>query len=405
MTGNANFVPALHCLNDFSFDRQPRMEGIFELARGGGPACEPARERQPALGRDHHRLNAIAHRDFERALFVLQLVERDHRLALATDVDERDLWTDGDDRAFDRLASGVSRRLLRRLEHRREIFVLVGHANDSIPRGCLSKTLLTEGTEGTEATEDLGFGEGCVLTILPKNLPRFFRVLRPLRVLREESFRQAFAVLLLNHNEPPRDDRTLRPATPSCRRWRRSRIRWWRRSPLGLEKIRIVRLGIDADRLRPRKRRDRRRHRVLVGRLLMRHRDIAFRAVGNIDELLLRIPSQSIHARAVRDRRNDFARIRIHDDGRLVQPEKIRFDVLSYAMPVGPSHGASGHEAVAFHVLVSMTWMVFLPSLLTKMCPLPSAAAPSGAVSSSSTVATTSPVVGSSAVNVPIGLV
>ena len=71
----------------------------------------------------------------------------------------------------------------------------------------------------------------------------------------------------------------------------------------------------------------------------------------------------------------------------LLQPEKMRFDALSYAMPVGPSHGASGQEAVAFHVLTSITWIVFLPSLLTKMCPLPSAAAPSGAVSSSSTVA------------------
>ena len=63
-------------------------------------------------------------------------------------------------------------------------------------------------------------------------------------------------------------------------------------------------------------------------------------------------------------------------------------------MPVGPSHGAIGHDAVAFHVFTSITWIVFLLSLLTKMCPLPSAAAPSGAVSSSSTVATMSPVVG-----------
>src|SRR5450759_4809056 len=87
----------------------------------------------------------------------------------------------------------------------------------------------------------------------------------------------------------------------------------------------------------------------------------------------------------------------------LLQPEKIRLDALSYAMPVGPSHGASGHDAVTFHVLTSITWIVFLLSLLTKMCPLPSAAAPSGAVSSSSTVATMSPVFGSSAVRVPIG--
>src|SRR2546425_2250758 len=87
----------------------------------------------------------------------------------------------------------------------------------------------------------------------------------------------------------------------------------------------------------------------------------------------------------------------------LLQPEKMRFVALSYAMPVGPVHGASGQEAAAFHVLTSITWIVFLLSLFTKMCPLPSAAAPSGAVSSSSTVATMSPVLGSSAVRVPIG--
>src|ERR1700724_1255176 len=87
----------------------------------------------------------------------------------------------------------------------------------------------------------------------------------------------------------------------------------------------------------------------------------------------------------------------------LLQPAKMRFDALSYAMPVGPSQGASAHDAAAFHVLTSITWIVFLLSLLTNMCPLPSAAAPSGAVSSSSTVATMSPVLGSIAVKVPIG--
>src|SRR5215470_14968733 len=87
----------------------------------------------------------------------------------------------------------------------------------------------------------------------------------------------------------------------------------------------------------------------------------------------------------------------------LLQPEKIRSEALSYAIPVGPAQGASGHDAVAFQVLTSITWIVFLLSLLTKMCPLPSAAAPSGALSSSSTVATISPLLGSIAVRVPIG--
>src|SRR5947208_2899965 len=87
----------------------------------------------------------------------------------------------------------------------------------------------------------------------------------------------------------------------------------------------------------------------------------------------------------------------------LLQPAKMRLVGLSYAMPVGPVHGASGHEAVAFHVLTSITWIVPLVSLFTKMCPLPSAAAPSGDASSNSAVPRMSPVFASRAVRVPIG--
>src|SRR5262245_57924098 len=38
-----------------------------------------------------------------------------------------------------------------------------------------------------------------------------------------------------------------------------------------------------------------------------------------------------------------------------LQADRIRFDALSYAIPVGPWHGARGHDAVAFHVFTSMT--------------------------------------------------
>ena len=72
-------------------------------------------------------------------------------------------------------------------------------------------------------------------------------------------------------------------------------------------------------------------------------------------------------------------------------------------MPVGPSHGASGHDATAVIVRSSITWMVLLPSLLTKIFPLPSLAAPSGASSSSCTVATIAPLLGSIATTVPAG--
>src|SRR6266568_5832041 len=87
----------------------------------------------------------------------------------------------------------------------------------------------------------------------------------------------------------------------------------------------------------------------------------------------------------------------------LPHPEKIRLVVRSYAMPVGPSHGAKGQEAIAFQVLVSITCMVLVPSLLTKIFPLPSLAAPSGPLSSSWTVLTMAPLFGSIATTVPIG--
>jgi len=87
----------------------------------------------------------------------------------------------------------------------------------------------------------------------------------------------------------------------------------------------------------------------------------------------------------------------------LLHPERIRFVARSYAIPVGPSQGASGHEARTFIVLTSITWMVLLPSLLTKIFPLPSLAAPSGALSSRATVPTMSPLLASIATTVPIG--
>src|SRR6185503_9014291 len=66
----------------------------------------------------------------------------------------------------------------------------------------------------------------------------------------------------------------------------------------------------------------------------------------------------------------------------LPHPEKIRLVGRSYAIPVGPSHGAIGHDASTRIVLTSITWIVFVPSLLTKILPLPSLAAPSGELSS-----------------------
>ena len=68
---DAHLVPSLHGLFDLSFDRQTCAERVFELLRVCGPSRQLARERQPALGRNDHGLNAIANRDLENAIGVL----------------------------------------------------------------------------------------------------------------------------------------------------------------------------------------------------------------------------------------------------------------------------------------------------------------------------------------------
>ena len=127
---DADFVAAF----DLAFSTlpstgRPRAERVLELPLRRGAAHQLARQRQAAGGGDDHRLNAVADRDLELAVVVLQLGDLDRRLALAADVDERDLRADRDDRALDGLAALDALRFDRRLEHRGEIFFLwIAHA-------------------------------------------------------------------------------------------------------------------------------------------------------------------------------------------------------------------------------------------------------------------------------------
>jgi hypothetical protein len=82
-------------------------------------------------------LDAVADLDLEHAIVAPQLINVDFGLALAADVDQRRLLADCDDRPFDDLPFGDSPRALRRLEHRREIFVRV--AQLGAPDDCLSQ--------------------------------------------------------------------------------------------------------------------------------------------------------------------------------------------------------------------------------------------------------------------------
>ena len=114
--------PPFTSRSTLAFHRQAGAERVLELLVGRGAARKLPRERQPAVGRHHHRLDAVADRHLEHAVGVLQLGDVDLRLALAADVDERHLRADRDDRAFDGLPSLEAPRLKRRLEHGREIF-------------------------------------------------------------------------------------------------------------------------------------------------------------------------------------------------------------------------------------------------------------------------------------------
>ena len=120
-----------------------------------------------------------------------------------------------------------------------------------------------------------------------------------------------------------------RPRRPGPRRRRRTGGRRRSRTPLGLEQVGVVRRGIHGDGLRAGERRDGRDDRVFVGRVLVHDRDVALAAIGNVDQLLSRIPAQGVDAGAVRDRRDDFAGAASTTTEVLLQPEKIRLVAVS----------------------------------------------------------------------------
>jgi len=68
---DAHLVAALHFFLDSPFDRQARVERVFELTVGRRAARQPARELQAAARRQHHRVDAVADRDVDDSIFHL----------------------------------------------------------------------------------------------------------------------------------------------------------------------------------------------------------------------------------------------------------------------------------------------------------------------------------------------
>ena len=104
LAGDAHLVAALDHLFDLAFHRKTRAKRVFELPCGGGPERQPPGKDHAPRGRNHRRLDAVAHGDFEHAIVVLQFADVDRGFALAADVHEGHLGADRDDGALGGLA-------------------------------------------------------------------------------------------------------------------------------------------------------------------------------------------------------------------------------------------------------------------------------------------------------------
>ena len=185
---DAHLVAALHALRHLAFHREPGLERVLELPLRGGVAHALAREHDAATGRDHHRLDAIAHRHVDVAVGVFQLRDVDLGFALAADIDEGHLRPNRDHGALDGLATTKLPRLDRRLEHRREIFFLIAHCILLKPVPLLimrdlfvRQVVLLSGDSGWSSGR-----VGCTRFPLPKRRPPGLRI-APEGVRREES--------------------------------------------------------------------------------------------------------------------------------------------------------------------------------------------------------------------------
>jgi len=77
-------------------------------------------------------------------------------------------------------------------------------------------------------------------------------------------------------------------------------------------------------------------HRILVGRILVNHGDVALAPIWDENQFLGRIRSQGVRASPFFMVAPTLPVLGLTTTDVLLQPETIRSDALSYAMPVGP---------------------------------------------------------------------
>ena len=102
LPADADLVSALHVAFDLAFHRQPGAERISTCRSVAAPRASLRESvRPPSV--DTTTASMRSPTATSSAVGVLQFGDLDERLALATDVDERHLRADADDRPLDRL--------------------------------------------------------------------------------------------------------------------------------------------------------------------------------------------------------------------------------------------------------------------------------------------------------------
>ena len=120
---DAHVESALDRLLDPALDGNSHLVRFGQTLPGDRASGQLVRQSQPTGGGHDDPLHDVADLDVEVTVVIDQLREVDRRLALAADVDERDILRQRDDPSFDHLPPLVDHRLERLVEHRGEVLL------------------------------------------------------------------------------------------------------------------------------------------------------------------------------------------------------------------------------------------------------------------------------------------
>ncbi len=126
LPADSNFVTPLDRFLDTTLHRESGPERLIQALPRDGPPGELVGELQAADRRDDDGLDGVPDLHLDVALRICQLLEVDRRLALAADVDERDLVSERHDGPHDRFPLPVEFRRGCFLQHPCKILLFLG---------------------------------------------------------------------------------------------------------------------------------------------------------------------------------------------------------------------------------------------------------------------------------------